>query len=538
MPTSIPGNSCPTCCNPAVPCLFNLADQCVYYSGANIANAGIHTGDTLTSVINKLANQSSGGTVTSVGLSTTGTALSVAGSPVTTTGTFALSWTGNSSQYVTGAGDLATLPAQFAPIAGTNMTITGTYPGLTFNAAGSVTSVGLTMPSAFTVSGGPITSSGTFSVTGAGTTGQYIRGDGSLSSLPVQGAVNGASLSGTNVVLGQDVGAVGSPAALTSNREIPLAGKTLELTGSGLLSVGTPTATRFSPTNMLVTQTAQMQSIYVNGDILTQYTNHCGITSEQRPINISSGEYGTLIEDTSAVQLFNGFAGYSGMYSTGYCYSLSPITPAGAAYISGFSAIPIFEMAPGGGALPLMYGFFSAMNVQAGTLTNGYDFFSKELNSVQRVPNVTPNVTNHYAFYAEPQTKATNNWGVYIAGVQKNYFGGVVGIHNTSPTALMHLGPGQAVAGSGQLKFDSSLLLTTPETGVMEYSSNQLYFTRSGSTREVVLTGLSGASAPATTAGTTIANFYGTSATNFLGTPNNWLSIVIGGTTYKIPLYT
>jgi hypothetical protein len=45
---------------------------------------------------------------------------------------------------------------------------------------GGVTSVGLTMPSAFSVVGSPITSSGTFTVTGAGTSSQYIAGDGSL----------------------------------------------------------------------------------------------------------------------------------------------------------------------------------------------------------------------------------------------------------------------------------------------------------------------------------------------------------------------
>ena len=45
---------------------------------------------------------------------------------------------------------------------------------------GTVTSVGLSMPSAFSVAGSPVTTSGTLAVTGAGTTSQYIRGDGSL----------------------------------------------------------------------------------------------------------------------------------------------------------------------------------------------------------------------------------------------------------------------------------------------------------------------------------------------------------------------
>ena len=49
---------------------------------------------------------------------------------------------------------------------------------------GTVTSVGLTMPSAFSVSNSPITSSGSIAVTGAGSTSQYVRGDGTLASFP------------------------------------------------------------------------------------------------------------------------------------------------------------------------------------------------------------------------------------------------------------------------------------------------------------------------------------------------------------------
>jgi hypothetical protein len=63
------------------------------------------------------------------------------------------------------------------------LTINGTAYDLSADrtwSVGTVTSVNLTMPSAFTVSSSPITSSGTIAVTGAGTTSQYIRGDGSL----------------------------------------------------------------------------------------------------------------------------------------------------------------------------------------------------------------------------------------------------------------------------------------------------------------------------------------------------------------------
>lgn len=47
-----------------------------------------------------------------------------------------------------------------------------------------LTSVGLSMPSAFTVTNSPLTSNGTIGVTGAGTTAQYVRGDGSLATFP------------------------------------------------------------------------------------------------------------------------------------------------------------------------------------------------------------------------------------------------------------------------------------------------------------------------------------------------------------------
>lgn len=114
------------------------------------------------------------GTVTSVGASITGTAIGVTGSPVTSTGTIALAWSGSTGQYVNGAGGLTTfpiIPAQVNLIPGTNVTITGTYPNLTINSTGGggggVSSVGLTMPTGFSVSGSPVTSSGTLAVSTA-----------------------------------------------------------------------------------------------------------------------------------------------------------------------------------------------------------------------------------------------------------------------------------------------------------------------------------------------------------------------------------
>lgn len=49
---------------------------------------------------------------------------------------------------------------------------------------GTVTSIGLSMPAAFTVANSPVTTSGVIGVTAAGTSAQYIKGDGTLGTLP------------------------------------------------------------------------------------------------------------------------------------------------------------------------------------------------------------------------------------------------------------------------------------------------------------------------------------------------------------------
>jgi hypothetical protein len=59
----------------------------------------------------------------------------------------------------------------------------------------AVTSVALSMPSAFTVTGSPITGTGTLTVVGAGTTSQYVRGDGSLATYNPGTGGGGASIS-------------------------------------------------------------------------------------------------------------------------------------------------------------------------------------------------------------------------------------------------------------------------------------------------------------------------------------------------------
>ena len=92
------------------------------------------------------------GTVTSVGM-TVPTGLSVSGSPVTTSGTLAVSLT--AGYMIPGGG-----------ISGQMLTSQGAAtPIWTTPTTGTVTSVALTVPSLLSVSGSPVTSAGTFAVT-------------------------------------------------------------------------------------------------------------------------------------------------------------------------------------------------------------------------------------------------------------------------------------------------------------------------------------------------------------------------------------
>ena len=115
---------------------------------------------------------------------------------------------------------------------------------LTALASGTVTSVGLSMPSAFTVSNSPITGAGTIAVAGAGTASQYIRGDGTLATLP-SGGGGGSSV---NYYLNGSINASVATYKQLSNTAVIGAGTDFQLIGNGLISqfltdVGNPNRT-------------------------------------------------------------------------------------------------------------------------------------------------------------------------------------------------------------------------------------------------------------------------------------------------------
>lgn len=111
MSTSIPGNNCGKKGRVMITpkCPIKVYGECVFYSGDIISSAGINTGDSIDDCINKLSTSAGTGSVTSVAL-TVPSAFSVSGSPITTSGTLAISAIGTSSQFIRGDGTLATDP--------------------------------------------------------------------------------------------------------------------------------------------------------------------------------------------------------------------------------------------------------------------------------------------------------------------------------------------------------------------------------------------------------------------------------------------
>jgi len=135
-----------------------------------------------------------------------------------------------------------------------------------------------------------------------------------------------------------------------------------------------------------------------------------------------------------------------------------------------------------------VYGVYAHARTNAastGVLANAYSIYAVAPNNNQ----AGNTITNAYSLYIEsPTAGATLNYGLYQTGSANNYFGGKVGIGLTAPTAVLHLKAGTATASTAPLKFTSGTNLTTAEAGAMEYNGTNLFFTRTGTTRETVNT--------------------------------------------------
>ena len=110
----------------------------------------------------------------------------------------------------------------------------GINPFITLNdiPVSGLTSVGLTMPIAFNVANSPLTSDGTIAVSAAGTSSQYIRGDGQLATLPSSGGGGSSVFYYLNGSIAASVATYNQ----LSNTAVIGTGTDFTLTGNGLIS--------------------------------------------------------------------------------------------------------------------------------------------------------------------------------------------------------------------------------------------------------------------------------------------------------------
>lgn len=131
---------------------------------------------------------------------------------------------------------------------------------------GTVTSVGLTTPPAFNVSNSPITTSGTIAISGAGTSSQYVKGDGTLATFPTIPSVTPSALTktdDTNVTL--TLG--GSPTNALLQAVSLTVGWTGTLADSRIASAGTWTAKQDALVSGTNIKTINGNSILGSGDL-------------------------------------------------------------------------------------------------------------------------------------------------------------------------------------------------------------------------------------------------------------------------------
>jgi len=167
------------------------------------------------------------------------------------TATGAAAWDANHS--FSGLLDVAnggTGTATPALVAGTNVTITGTWPNQTVNSSNTVTSVAATVPAFLSIAGSPITTSGTLAITYSGTALPIANGG--------TGTTTPALVAGTNITISgtwpnQTINASGGSGTVTSIiAGTGLSGGTITTTGTIALNTTAVTAGSYTNTNLTV----------------------------------------------------------------------------------------------------------------------------------------------------------------------------------------------------------------------------------------------------------------------------------------------
>jgi hypothetical protein len=267
-------------------------------------------------------------------------------------------------------------------------------------------------------------------------------------------ANNGLSVSGRNIVLGNDLG--DTAATLRSNRYIPAAGNTIFLTNP---AAGTQNA--LSAAGMTATV----------GSIRTIVS--AGIVNVRQSLTNSTGAGGFInmngtldyLNNTSNQTLSTGSATF------GCNYTLHGTNPDANITSSSFAISDNFTPSGAGN-----FGYNSI------TINPFYNFSSysaadntfRDVKGIYYNPFVLGTIPSRHVAYEN--TNGDNIFNSGASGHTANM--GRSGFHNVpSPTAYVEIGAGTGDAGTAPLKLTSGTILSTPEAGAIEYDGTDLYLT-------------------------------------------------------------
>jgi hypothetical protein len=300
-------------------------------------------------------------------------------------------------------------------------------------------------------------------------------------------AFNGLSKSNGNIVLGQDVGQAGNPAALLNNREIPMNGFSLNFMNgiismsktdngtdnSGVLDVtslwntsASPTAFKLNVTNTASGAGANLVDIQQDGiSKLRIPRTSASMLFSQNGVQIrhwSNATGGISLNDTPPI-------GNTLVVNPGFILGSSSTNNIPNANVIRFSSA---DINPTSGTCSILDLSDAPFKPTTGTAVMNMLNLATIVNQTGDASGITRGL------YINPTLSSASDFRAIEVATGKSILNGKVAINSASnPTAGLLLGSGAATAGSAPLKFTSGPLLGTAEAGAVEFLNDKAYLT-------------------------------------------------------------